>query len=88
MRQDPFQPVDLTLVNEAVSILKNFDLIYLLSAVLLIFLIFICIFISIKFFKGKKLNKYIRNLVVIVVGAVINVDNVERCLNFNKKTCR
>ena len=76
MRQDPFQPVDLTLVNEAVSILKNFDLIYLLSAVLLIFLIFICIFISIKFFKGKKLNKYIRVILpisfIIITGFIFN----------------
>ena len=76
LRQDPFQPVDLTLVNEAVSILKNFDPIYLLSAILLVFLIFICIFISIKFFKGKKINKYIRVILpitfIIVTGFIFN----------------
>ena len=70
MRQDPFQPIDLTLVSEVFSIFKKFDLIYILIFLGIIISVLLIIFLSFSFFRGKKINGFLRTFIVFILVSV------------------
>lgn len=60
MRQDPFIPSDITLINELKAIFASFDEKYIILAIIALTVFIILIILSILFFGSKKIDGTVR----------------------------
>lgn len=77
MRQDPFIPSDITLINEVKAIFTSFDESYIKTATTAIIIFVVLILISLIFFKGKKMDNMVRFTCFISTLAIM------MCIHFS-----
>lgn len=77
MRQDPFIPSDITLINELKAIFETFDEKYIILAIIAFLIFIILIIISVIFFGGKKTDGTVRFTCILSSIAVF------MCIHFS-----
>ncbi len=77
MRQEPFIPSDVTLLNEVKTIFANFDISYMIGIILGVLVFIVLIALSFIFFKHRKISKKIR------VASILSTVLIAVFLNFS-----